>query len=213
MRRFLLALVAAAALAGPAMAQTKTYPGVTAADLDALRAYPELSGQLRQQSVPLMQIADPAEREAKQQAHNKQVKDLDDAVFSTVKTLVADGYWKSQPRDFVLDYAVWLELQHHFDVPLVQQVLPDIKVLVDAKQFPAQNYALMYDRLDWLTNDKQLYGTQIVCTAKGWSQPALEDPEHIDALRKSMGIDQPVADFVAAYTSQKCVFTPPKPAK
>lgn len=211
MRRLFLALVTALALAGPAMAQTTNYTGVTQPDLDALRAYTKLSNQFRQQSLPLMQIRDPVERVAKQQVHNQQVKDLDNSVFATAKTLVTEGYWKGLPRDFDLDFAVWLELQHHFDVPLVRQSLPDIKVLVDAKQFPPQNYATMYDRLDTLTNGKQLYGTQVVCSAKGWSQPELEDPDHVDALRKSVGIEQSVADYMAEHTSQKCAFTPPKP--
>jgi hypothetical protein len=60
-----------------------------------------------------------------------------------------------------------------------------------------RNYAYLTDRILINNKQKQIYGTQCHLDEKThkWAPLPLKDPSHVDALRKSMGLE-PLTDYL-----------------
>jgi hypothetical protein len=84
----------------------------------------------------------------------------------------------------------FLIVQHSGKLPLMLAALPEIEKDLKAKKLAdGQAYALLYDRVQIYTGQKQRYGTQIGSTADG--SPCvfpLEDRANVDKLRKELGM-------------------------
>ncbi|WBO22357.1 DUF6624 domain-containing protein [Sphingomonas abietis] len=88
----------------------------------------------------------------------------------------------------------WLLVQHADDDPLFQlRVLRLMEPLVAKGEVDQESYALLTDRVLLPLTGKQRYGTQFTCDSKGWHPLDLEDPDHVDARRTSLGMSS-IAD-------------------
>jgi hypothetical protein len=100
------------------------------------------------------------------------------------------------------DHQAWLLVQHaDQDRAFQQSVLETLRPLALEGETAKHHYPYLYDRVALssgstdssgiltLTADKrQRYGTQGACVGGRWEPFALEDPVHVDALRREMGL-------------------------
>lgn len=94
--------------------------------------------------------------------------------------------------------AAWLILQHAIGNPALQRrCLPLLKESAAAGDIPAVHAAYLEDRICVFEQRPQRYGTQFDWDADGQLSPCpLEDPEQVDAYRKSVGLG-PLAERIA----------------
>lgn len=94
--------------------------------------------------------------------------------------------------------AAWLIAQHG-GREFLHEMLPLMKKAAESGELPPASYALSEDRVRIQDGKKQLYGSQFN-TRNGKCEPLpIEDPEHVDERRKSVGLD-PLSD----YTTELC---------
>lgn len=89
------------------------------------------------------------------------------------------------------------------DLAFQQQVLPVLDKISKKGQALRRNYAYLYDRVQRNSGGKQLYGTQLTFSPqtglfdannKIVYPPDLADPEHVNARRKSVGLE-PIEEY------------------
>jgi hypothetical protein len=70
-----------------------------------------------------------------------------------------------------------------------QQVLPKLKVLVEAGQADPESYALVYDLSQRDLGKKQLYGERLECAAgEAMHEAPIEDEPHVNQRRAELGL-------------------------
>ncbi len=96
----------------------------------------------------------------------------------------------------VPDSQAWLIVQHaDLDPQFQKEMLEILTQLLPKKETNPKNYAYLFDRVAASWNDPskrtlQRYGTQGQCTAPQlWEPILMEEPEHIDQRRASVGLD------------------------
>ena len=83
-------------------------------------------------------------------------------------------------------HAAWLLVQHaDEDVAFQAACLARMQSLLDTGEIAPRDYAYLYDRVALATGTKQRYGTQ---WGPGLEPFAMEDPQHIDERRASVGL-------------------------
>ena len=95
--------------------------------------------------------------------------------------------------------AAWLIVQHAIGRPAFQrEALEALRQAAARGEVPASQPALLEDRIRTLEGRPQRFGTQFDWDESGALSPLpLEDPEHVDARRRSVGLG-PLADAVRA---------------
>ena len=89
---------------------------------------------------------------------------------------------------------MWLLVQH-FDLAEQDRYLPLMEKAVAQKEALPRHFAYLVDRVRIGHHQKQLYGTQYRIVKEGeWVREPIEDPEHVDARRKTMGL-QPLLEY------------------
>lgn len=127
-----------------------------------------------------------------------QVTALDQANTARLKEIVAQQGWPRRsvwgPRPAL---AAWMILQHTPDYEFQAEMLPVMEKMVAEKEVDGPYYALLYDRVQRRHDRPQRYGSQVQKKADGSWEPAppLEDPDRLDQLRASVGL-QPIADYL-----------------
>lgn len=90
----------------------------------------------------------------------------------------------------------WLLVQHaDRDPDFQKRVLGILETLLPQNETNARNFAYLYDRVAGAENRQQRYGTQGRCVGpKDWDPHPLEEPERVDELRASVGLE-PLAEY------------------
>ncbi len=97
--------------------------------------------------------------------------------------------------------AAFLIVQHSGDLPLMIAALPMIERDVRQHGLSGENYALLFDRLQVNLGRRQRYGSQLGSDEQGRLVViALEDRDHVDALRKGLGMG-PLKQYVDFFRS------------
>jgi len=127
---------------------------------------------------------------------------------AVLKALMPKNGWflKSQYGQTATD-AAFLVAQHATNDPdLMRDVLRRMEPLIGSGEINDGNYALLYDRVALDIDKKpQRYGTQVGCEAGKWRPEPLEDPDHVDDRRKTVGL-VPESEYLAYFGSQPCHF-------
>lgn len=124
--------------------------------------------------------------------------DADNTAY--IKEVVKDVGWIDVARfgQGAAD-AAFLLVQHSGDLPLMLAALPEIEKDVRAGKAHGQNFALLYDRTQLMSGGKQRYGTQVTENEDGkLVVRKLEDPDHVDARRKELGM-RPLRAYLALF--------------
>ena len=129
------------------------------------------------------------------------ISERDAANTAWLKTIVATRGWPTITavgKDPA--HMAWLLVQHADDDPVFQlEALRRMEPLAVRGEVAKKDYAYLYDRVMLKLAGKQRYGSQFTCTQGLHTPLPLEDPAHVDALRRGMGMDS-VADNVARMT-------------
>ena len=83
--------------------------------------------------------------------------------------------------------AAWLIVQHAPSLEFMEKCLQLMKSYPASEVNPA-NIAYMEDRVLMLNSKPQIYGTQFQGTGKDMHVYTVEDPEHVDERRASVGL-------------------------
>lgn len=102
--------------------------------------------------------------------------------------------------------AAFLVVQHAVNDPdLMRDVLKRMTPLVGTGEIDDQQYALLYDRVSLQFDHKpQRYGSQVVCRAGHWQADTLDDPDHVDERRKTVGMIQTEAEYLKYFETMPC---------
>jgi hypothetical protein len=84
--------------------------------------------------------------------------------------------------------ALWLILQHSPDHELQRQALPLMKEAANRGDLDRPSVALTIDRVRMHAGEPQVYGSQFHQVDGEWVVWAIEDEEHLDELRRDMGL-------------------------
>lgn len=77
----------------------------------------------------------------------------------------------------------------HQPLAFQKQVLPQMRAAAEAGQISAESYAMLLDRVQSNSGERQTYGENFVCAPDGKGKPApIADPEHVDRRRAEMGL-------------------------
>jgi len=116
------------------------------------------------------------------------------------------GWFTSPPYSGKAVDAAFLIVQHAGNDPdLMRGVLKRMEPLVKTGQARGESYALLYDRVSLNFDHKpQRYGSQVECKAGRWQPQNLEDPDHVDARRKAMGMMWTEAEYLKTFADYPC---------
>jgi len=121
------------------------------------------------------------------------------------KIIPAEGWFRRSIVGEKAEVAAFAIVQHAIeDEAFMRETLPKIETLVRQGEVHGDQYALLYDRIS-LSFDKkpQRYGSQVDCVNGKWAPGNLEDPDHLDERRKSLGM-QPEAVYLASFSATLC---------
>jgi len=97
--------------------------------------------------------------------------------------------------------AAFLVLQHS-DLIYQQKYLPLARTAAAEQEMRASSLALLEDRVLLREGKKQIYGSQVQRNDAGeWEVRSLEDPEHVDRRRASVGLP-PLAEYLAGFAQR-----------
>jgi flagellar motor protein MotB len=102
----------------------------------------------------------------------------------------------------------------HSDLATMRKYLPTIKALCESGEARWPDYALLYDRVQMMSNMPQLYGSQVrrANGAQQWTIYPIADEQNLDRRRQKMGLP-PMQEYAAnwgiRYTSKQ---NRPRPA-
>jgi hypothetical protein len=97
--------------------------------------------------------------------------------------------------------AAFLILQHS-DLAYQKKYLPLTRAAVAENEMRGSSLALLEDRVLLREGKKQIYGSQVQRNEAGeWEARSLEDPEHVDQRRASVGLP-PLAEYLAGFAQR-----------
>lgn len=136
-----------------------------------------------------------AEQDQKMRRSEEWDESVDEENTARLKEVVAQGGWPTISQvGLDASQAAWLLVQHADHDPQFQkQCLKLMKTLPDTEVSP-RNIAYLEDRVRVNTDRDQLYGTQFFGQGSNFGPRPIENVEHIDERRKSMGLE-PYAEY------------------
>jgi hypothetical protein len=139
------------------------------------------------------------DQDARQQAiaggDGHEVQDVDARNLNRLRTILSQGLPTAREVGPDGVGALWLLIQHADDDPTLQaKALSVFEARTGRGEFPRSSYALLYDRVRLAQGKPQRYGSQMRREANTFQPEALEDPAHVDARRRAMGL-VPLEDY------------------
>ena len=118
------------------------------------------------------------------------MKAVDTRNTAWMKTVIAAHGWPGVTLvGKTAAQGAWLLVQHaDLDPAFQERCLPLLAKAVKAHEADGKNLAYLTDRVRLAAGKPQVYGTQFEPRAGKWVPKTLEDPAHVDARRKSMGL-------------------------
>jgi hypothetical protein len=106
------------------------------------------------------------------------------------------GWFRIPKYGEVADMAAWHLVQHADRDPAFQvEMLAKLQALPPGET-DGKRVGFLYDRVARAAGRPQRYGTQGICKDGKWDPNPIEDPEHLDERRASMGM-KPEADTIS----------------
>jgi len=120
------------------------------------------------------------------------------------KILETNGWPSSRAWGSEVADAAFLIVQHADQAPAFQeQGLALLEKLVAKGEAPADEFALLFDRIRINAKKPQRYGTQGNCKGKAWIAAPLEDFDQVDKLRAAVGLP-PLAEYANVASQLGC---------
>jgi hypothetical protein len=142
----------------------------------------------------------PAERDAARAAIWAEIKPIDDANLKTLLAMLPPEGWFTIGRYGKEGSKAAFLIVQHADLAQWRRFVPVLEKLAAQGQVKGGDYALMYDRLALNENRPQRYGSQMTCKAGKLVPDPMEDPDHIDERRATLGMT-PYKDYLALFAN------------
>lgn len=129
------------------------------------------------------------------------MKRLDEENLRTFKALLDRwGWFDKTGWGKKADDEAWLLADHaDGDLAFQTRVLGLLDPLVKSGETDPSHFAYLFDRVAVNGRRLQRFGTQGYCIGPGkWAPRPIEDPEHVDARRKAVGLS-PLAEYIASF--------------
>jgi len=99
--------------------------------------------------------------------------------------------------------AAWLVIQHSGDVQTMRKYMPLMKEAAEEGELDWDMFALYVDRVKMLSNENQIYGSQIIYNEakKRMELYPVEDIKNVDNRRESVGLG-PLKDYLTIMNVQ-----------
>lgn len=149
-----------------------------------------------------------AERQAAERAIWTEIDAHDLADQAALKPMIArlppGGWFTRAAYGEAASEAAFLIVQHAVNDPaLMRDTLVRLEPLASRGEIDGGDYALMYDRVAQQFEHKpQRYGSQLSCKDGRWQALDLEDPAHVDARRKAVGLKLTEAEYLKMASSE-----------
>jgi hypothetical protein len=129
---------------------------------------------------------------------------IDCANTAWLKTQLAQIHWFDIPTyGGQADNAAWHLVQHADREPEFQRrMLKELEALPKGHT-DAKRIGYLWDRVARADKRLQRYGTQGQCTDGIWKPFEVEDPEHLDERRKTLGME-PIAEHAKVVSREAC---------
>lgn len=126
-----------------------------------------------------------------------------------LRNLVAQVGWIDAERfGYATANAAFFLVQHSWEVPLMMAALPWIEKDVVAGRTEGEDYALLFDRIQLATGEKQRYGTQVgIDLSNSAFVFPVEDSARVDERRRELGL-MPIAEYVSLVARFNKAFAP-----
>jgi hypothetical protein len=139
-----------------------------------------------------------SEKTAAQAAIWAEIKPIDDANLKALLAMVPpEGWFTISKYGRAGSTAAFLIIQHS-DIEQWRRFVPILEKLAAQGEVRGGEYALMYDRLALSEGRPQRYGSQMTCKAGKQVPDRMEDPDHIDERRATLGMT-PYKDYLALF--------------
>jgi hypothetical protein len=113
---------------------------------------------------------------------------VDKASQARLKEIVDKEGWPTIPKVGAdASRAAWLLVQHAPSLEFMEQCLELMETLPNGEVSPA-NVAYLKDRVLMMNGKPQIYGTQFQGSGKDMHVYSIEDAEHVDERRSSVGL-------------------------
>jgi hypothetical protein len=126
---------------------------------------------------------------------SKQIEEKDAVNFKAVETILTEHGWLGPSQvGSKASQTLFLVIQHA-DEEARRKYVPMLREAVKEKKARAESLALMEDRVAVEAGEKQIYGSQLnIIDGKPTLRP-LEDPDHLDERRATMGMST-IAEYL-----------------
>lgn len=157
-------------------------------------------GRVAQEKIVFTKLPE-GQRTLAEAASWTEIQTHDLANQNALRTMIpAEGWFRKSVIGSKAATAAFLIVQHAANAPdLMRATLPKFREMVQQGEADGSQYALLYDRVAIMVENRpQRYGTQVQCVDGRASPGKLEDPEHLEALRASVGLP-PEEDYLGRF--------------
>lgn len=141
-----------------------------------------------------------SEKAAAQAAIWAEIKPIDDANLKALLAMLPpEGWFTISKYGKAGSTAAFLIVQHS-DISQWTRFVPVLERFVARGEVRGGDYALMYDRLALHDGRSQRYGSQMTCKAGKYVPDRLEDPDHVDERRATLGMT-PYKNYLALFAN------------
>ncbi len=127
-----------------------------------------------------------------------------------LKLVPAEGWFSSTTYG---DRAVRasISLARNFDLATQEALLRRLESLAKAKAISGDSYGFLFDQVAIDKREAQRYGTAVRCDGGKFRPYPMEDPEHVEERRQSVGFTTTYAETLKVYREQPACLQSPMP--
>ena len=129
---------------------------------------------------------------------------VDEANLAQLRGLMPAEGWFSRQEVGEAGIKASFHIVQHGDLATMKTVLPRLQALAERGDLDGASYAAMYDRVATTEGRPQRYGTQFHCVGGRIAPFPLENPDKVEADRRTLKFGQTFADSDKMHTGRPC---------
>lgn len=141
-----------------------------------------------------------SEKAAARAAIWAEIKPIDDANLKALLAMLPPEGWFTISKYGKAGSTAAFFIVQHSDISQWSRFVPVLETFVARGEVRGGDYALMYDRLALHDGRPQRYGSQMTCKGGKYVPDRLEDPDHVDERRATLGMT-PYKNYLALFAN------------